>query len=216
MRFRDEYQAVLLDWVTRTRRFATGKADLELEVLSLPCRDSPFLTLAERAETVPPGLPWRVLKLLLVLEEDPSEPFWKQILQQEYERWREELQKRLTLPRRVELLHLPLSAPENGPDDLVELSEIGPLRRGDVLAGAQSEGMVRFAYLARPFIAWPRLRDVGYSADQLRELWEIYCGEHGIEARLHDLLFDHFCNEALTSGRGDLLLTSAWRLEISR
>ncbi len=68
----------------------------------------------------------------------------------------------------------------------------------------------------RPFIAWPRLRDVGYPADELWERWEIFCDEHEIEQRLRDPLFPHFCDEALTNGRGDLLLTSAWRLDVLR
>ena len=222
-RFRDDFEPVILDWLARARRAAAGSAHLGYEVLAPPHADSPFLTLAERVEgTVslgaPParraGLPWRVLKLLLVLDDDPSEPFWREVHEREQRRWRDELGRRLALPNRVDRLGLPLSPPRAGADDLVTLAEIGPIRRRDVIAEAPADGTARFTYLARPFIAWPRLCDVGYSSDQLKEWWEIYCQGHGVDEHLREPLFDHFCREALTDGGGDLLLTSGWRLEM--
>ena len=212
IRFRDDYQGVLLDWIARARRSAAGSADLDYEVLATPQPDSPFLSLAERIEGPRSSLPWRVLKLLLVLEDDPSEPFWHEVLEREGERWREELDRRLALPNRVDRLGLPLSPPREGAGALVAIAEIGPIRRRDLLLGTAPEGTCRFSYLARPYVAWPRLCDVGYSADQLKEWWETYCQSHDVEEHLRDLLFDHFCHEALTDGGGDLLLTSAWRL----
>ena len=212
IRFRDDFEDVVLDWVARARRSIAGTADLDYEILSSPHRDSPFLTLAERLTGTRSHLPWRVLKLLLVLDDDPSEPFWREILQRERDRWHEELRRRLTLPARVESLGLPLSPAHSGVGDLVEIHEIGPLRRRDVLLGTPAEGTARFSYLIRPFIAWPRLCDVGYSADQLKQWWETYCQGNDVEEHLHELLFDHFCHEALTDGGGELLLTSAWRL----
>ncbi len=212
IRFRDDFESVILDWIARARRSIAGTADLDYEVLSSPHRDSPFLTLAERVAGARTHLPWRVLKLLLVLDDDPSEPFWQEVLKRERNRWRRELRQRLTLPVRVESLGLPLSPAQSGADELVEIAEIGPLRRRDVLIGTPAGGTDRFSYLVRPFVAWPRLCDVGYSADQLRQWWEVYCRGNDVEEHLHELLFDHFCHEALTDGRGELLLTSAWRL----
>ena len=215
-RFRDDFDEVLIEWVARARRSVTGRADLGFEVLSPPHRNSPFLTLAEHLGGGPGGLPSRVLKLLPVLADDPSEPFWREILKRERDRWRDELRRRLTLPHRVALVALPLSAPRSGAGGLVEIADIGPLRRSDLLVGAPPESNVRFRYLVRPFIAWPRLRDVGYSADELKERWETFCDERGVAPRLREPLFVHFCDEALTNGRGDLLLTSAWRLDVLR
>ncbi len=214
IRFRDDFESVILDWIARARRSAAGSADLDYEVLSSPHADSPFLTLAEWLEGTRASLPWRVLKLLLVLDDDPSEPFWQDVLKREQERWREELGRRLALPNRVDSLGLPLSPTRGGADDLVAIAEIGPIRRRDVLVGANPAGSARFSYLVRPFIAWPRLCDVGYSADQLKQWWEIYCQESKVDDHRRDLLFGHFCHEALTNGSGDLLLTSAWRLGI--
>ncbi len=212
--FRDDYEGVILDWIARARRSAAGSADLDYEVLSSPHPDSPFLTLAERLEGARASLPWRVLKLLMVLDDDPSEPFWQDVLKREQERWRGELSRRLALPNRVDSLGLPLSPTRGGADGLVTIAEIGPIRRRDVLVGAPPDGTARFSYLVRPFIAWPRLCDVGYSADQLKQWWEIYCQENDVVEHRRDLLFGHFCHEALTNGSGDLLLTSAWRLGI--
>ncbi len=217
MRFRDDFENVILDWIARARRPAAGTADLDYEVLAPPHRDSPFLTLAERLGGASSGLPWRVLKVLLVVGDDPSEPFWREVLERERDRWREELHRRLQLPDRVDCLGLPLSPDPGARDpvagDPIEIAEIGPLRRGNLLLGAP-EGSVRFSYLVRPFIAWPRLCDVGYSADQLQERWRIYCQGHEVGEHLRVLLFDHFCLEALTDGGSDLLLTSAWRLGV--
>ncbi len=216
LRFRDDFESVILDWIARARRSVAGSADLDYEVLAPPHRDSPFLTLAERVGRASAGLPWRVLKLLLVLDDDPSEPFWRQVLERERDRWQGELRRRLTLPEEVDRLGLPLS-PANGDKsdlvahDLVALADVGPLRRRDVLDEAP-DGGVRFTYLVRPFIAWPRLCDVGYSADQLQRRWRSYCQGHGVTEHLRELLFDHFCHEALTDGGDDVLLTSAWRL----
>ncbi len=212
IRFRDDFEGVLLDWIARARRAEAGSANLDYEVLSSPHSCSPFLTLAERVEGSRSSLPWRVIKLLLVLDDDPSEPFWQEVLKREHDRWCEELSRRLELPNRVDRLGLPLSPTRAGADDLVSIASIGPLRRRDVLADAPPDGTARFSYLARPYVAWPRLCDVGYSADQLREWWDDYCRNHDVEEHLQDLLFSHFCHEALTDGSGDLLLTSAWRL----
>ena len=214
LRFRDDYQEVLIDWLTRARRSLTGKADLDYELLSPPHRNSPFLTLAELAGGTRAGLPRRVLKLLLVLDDDASEPFWSEILTGERDRWLGELRKRLSLPGRVEVLGLPLSPPKGGFDELVRIAEIGPIRCSDLLFEAPPDASVRFSYLERPFIAWPRLCEIGDSLDQLKEKWKIYCDEHGVERRLREPLFLHFCDEALIAGRGELLLTSAWRLEL--
>jgi hypothetical protein len=212
-RFSDDFETVILDWVARARRSAAGSANLDYEVLSEPRLDSPFLTLAERLEGVRANLPWRVLKLLLVLDDDPSQPFWREVLEREERRWRQELARHLDLPNRVDRLGLPLSPSRSGVDDLVTTGEIGPIRHRDVLDDAPADGSARFYFLVRPYIAWPRLCDVGYSADQLKEWWAIYCRDHDVEDHLRELLFDHFCHEALTNGSGDLLLTSAWRLE---
>lgn len=212
LRFRDDFASVILDWIARTRRSAAGSANLDYEVLSSPHPDSPFLTLAERVEGTRASLPWRVVKLLLVLDDDPSEPFWRDILEREQLRWRQEMGHRLALPNRVERLGLPLSPTLAGADDLVTIAELAPIRRRDVMAGAPPDGTARFSYLVRPFIAWPRLCDVGYSADQLKEWWDIYCQGHTVDEHRRTLLFDHFCHEALTDGGGELLLTSAWRL----
>ncbi len=212
--FRNDFQDVLVDWLTRERRDATGAAGIGLEVLSAPERNSPFLTLAEWREASRGGLPWRVLKLLVVLDHDPSESFWRDVLQREAERWREELRRRLDFSGRIGTLGLPLSVPGSGYDDLVELAELGPLRRGELLEGPVPESPLRLAYLLRPFVAWPRLADVGYSADQLQEQWELYCEDHEVGPHLHGPLFRHFCDEALVDGRHDVLLTSAWRLDV--
>ena len=212
-RFRDDFETVILDWIARARRTVAASANLDYEVLADPHLDSPFLTLAERLEGVRANLPWRVLKLLLVLDDDPSQPFWREVLEREQRHWRQELAGRLALPNRVDRLGLPLSPSRSGVDDLVTLGDVGPIRHRDVLDGAPADGATRFHYLVRPHIAWPRLCDVGYSADQLKEWWEIYCQGHDVEDHLRDLLFDHFCHEALTDGGGDLLLTSTWRLE---
>ncbi len=212
IRFRDDFEGVLLDWLARARRPAAGSADLDYQVLASPHADSPFLTLAERPPGARASLPWRVLKLLLVVGDDPSEPFWREVLQREHDRWREELERRLALPDRVDRLGLPLSPTQAATGELVTIAEIGPIRRADLLAGAPADGSVRFSYLVRPFVAWPRLCDVGYSADQLKERWDAYCLDNAVGEHLHGLLFDHFCHEALTDGSGDLLLTSAWRL----
>ncbi len=214
IRFRDDFEDVLLDWIARARRQIAGVADLDYEVLARPHPDSPFLTLAERTLGARTRLPWRVLKLLLVTGDDPSEPFWREVLEQERDRWRQEIDRRLALPRRVDRLGLPLSPARTGAGELVTIAGIGPIRQRDLLAGAPPDGTVRFSYLARPFIAWPRLCDVGYSADQLREWWDVYCQGNDVEEHLRGLLFDHFCHEALTDGNGDLLLTSAWRLGV--
>ena len=216
LRLRDDYEEVLIDWITRARRSATGRVDLDFEVLSPLHRNSPFLTLAEHLGDSQSGLPWRVVKLLVVLDDDPGEPVWQEILKRERDRWLDELRRRLTLPSRVETLGLPLSAPRTGSGGLVEIAEIGPLRHRDLLVGAPSDGGVRFSYLVRPFIAWPQLRDIGTSADQLKETWQVYYEDHGVAEHLRGPLFEHFCDEALTNGRGDLLLTSAWRLEVLR
>ncbi len=216
IRFRDDFEGVLLDWIARARRSAAGSADLDYEVLASPHPNSPFLTLAERIEGGGSRLPWRVLKLLLVLDDDPSEPFWREVLERERDRWRAELERRLVLPHRVERLGLPLSptrqADVRATDELVDIAHVGPIRRRDLLHDASPEATARFSYLARPYVAWPRLCDVGYSADQLKEWWQVYCGRHDVDEHLRELLFDHFCHEALTDGGGDLLLTSAWRL----
>ncbi len=219
--FRSDFQEVLVDWLTRERRSTTAEADLGaagigLEVLSPPERHSPFLTLAEWSDASRGGLPWRVLKLLMVLDHDPSESFWRGVLESEAERWREELRRRLDFSGRIGTLGLPLSVPASGHDGLVEIAELGPLRRSQLLDGPVPEQPLRLAYLVRPFVAWPRLADVGYSADQLQEQWEIYCQEHEVGAHLHGPLFRHFCDEALVDGRHDMLLTSAWRLEVFR
>ncbi len=212
IRFRDDYQSVLLDWIARARRSAAGSADLDYEVLATPQPDSPFLTLAERIEGTRSNLPWRVLKVLLVLDDDPGEPFWQEVLQREQDRWRMELDRRLALPDRVERLGLPLSPTRAGAGKLVEIADVGPIQRRDLLLGAAPDATSRFSYLVRPYVAWPRLCDVGYSADQLRERWQKFCQNNNLDEHLRDLLFDHFCREALTDGSGDLLLTSAWRL----
>lgn len=212
--FRDDYESVLLAWIARARRSAAGAAELDYEVLARPHPDSPFLTLAERTLGTRTRLPWRVLKLLLVAGDDPSEPFWADILEQERNRWREEIDRRLALPQRVDRLGLPLSPTLAGAGDLVTIARIGPIRQRDLLVDAPPDATVRFSYLARPFIAWPRLCDVGYSADQLQEWWDVYCQGNEVEDHLRGLLFEHFCHEALTDGSGDLLLTSAWRLEL--
>lgn len=211
-RFRDDYRTPILDWVARARRAAAGSADLDYQVLSSPHPDSPFLTLAERLEGTRANLPWRVIKLLLVFDDDPAEPFWRQVLERERDRWRRELTRRLALPNRVDRLGLPLSPTRAGAEQLVTIFEVGPIRHRDVLVDALPDATARFRALGRPFIAWPRLCDVGYSADQLREWWEVYCRGNDVEDHLRELLFDHFCHEALTDGGGDLLLTSAWRL----
>ncbi len=213
-RFRDDFEGVLLDWIARARRSAAGSADLDYEVMAAPHPDSPFLTLAERVGGTRDRLPWRVLKLLLVLDDDPSEPFWREVLKRERDRWREELDRRLALPERVGRLALPLSPAPDGAGELAAIDAIGPIRHRDVLDGGSAEGSVRFPYLVRPYIAWPRLCDVGYSADQLQEKWRAYCRDHGVEKHLRELLFDHFCHEALTDGGADLLLTSAWRFGV--
>ncbi len=212
--FRDDFETVLLDWLARARRSVAGSADLAYEVLSSPHADSPFLTLAEHLKGARANLPWRVLKLLLVLDDDPSEPFWQDVLKREQARWREELGRRLALPNRVDRLGLPLSPPRGGDNDLATIAGIGPIRRRDLLVETAPDATARFSYLVRPFISWPRLCDVGYSADQLKQWWQIYCQENEVDDHRRDLLFDHFCHEALTNGSGDLLLTSAWRLGI--
>ncbi len=212
-RFSHDYETVILDWIARARRSVAGSAKLDYDVLSAPHPDSPFLTLAERLEGVRANLPWRVLKLLVVLDDDPSQPFWLEVLEREQRRWRRELEQRLALPKRVDRLGLPLSPSRSGVDDLVAIADVGPIRHRDVLDDAPADGSVRFHYLVRPYIAWPRLCDVGYSADQLKEWWSLYCRDHDVEEHLRDLLFDHFCHEALIDGSGELLLTSAWRLE---
>ncbi len=216
IRFRDDFEGLILDWLARARGPAAGTVDLDYEVLSAPHPDSPFLTLAERLGDARGGLPWRVIKLLLVLDDDPSEPFWREVLERERDRWRRELSRRLTLPDRVDRLGLPLSPARDGGGrvarDPIEIAGLGPLRQRDLLVDAPPDATVRFSYLVRPFIAWPRLCDVGYSTDQLRRYWQEYCQGHGVGEHLYELLFDHFCHEALTDGGGDLLLTSAWRL----
>ncbi len=218
IRFRDDFEEVILDRLSRARRPAAGTADLDYEVLSAPCRDSPFLTVAERLKGVRSDLPWRVIKVLLVPDDDASEPFWREVLERERDRWGNELRRRLRLPEQVARLGLPLAPGRDGAHDLVAhdlvaIAELGPLRRPDLLAGAPPGG-VSFRYLVRPFVAWPRLCDVGYSAAQLREWWQVYCRDHQVREHLRELLFGHFCHEALTDGGGDLLLTSAWRLEV--
>lgn len=216
-RFRDGFEEVILDWLTRDRRAATGGHGLGLEVLACPHRSSPFLTVAEWLEPASDGLPQRVLKLLAVPGDDPAEPFWRGVLEREGERWRGELRRRLA-PRsdRVEALGLPLTVARGGHRDLVEIAELGPLRRIDLLDAAPTDAGVRFAYLVRPFVAWPRLGDVGFSAAELRRRWDLYCDEHEVAAHLRGPLFPHFCDEALIDGHRDVLLTSAWRLEAFR
>lgn len=217
--FKADFEEVLVDWLTRERRSLTGYADLELEVLASPHRNSPFLTLAEWLERSRDGLPWRVLKLLVVPEEDASEPFWQDILQRERERWHRELGRRLERSEEVESLGLPLSVPSDGHGELVSIEKLGPLRRVDLLEETTAEATLQFRYLMRPYIAWPRLRDVGYSAQELRRWWRLYCEQHDVARHLHDPLFQHFCEEALVDGPKvedgkDVLLTSAWRLEV--
>lgn len=214
LRFRDDFDVVLVDWLTRERRTVTGYGDLELEVLSPPHAMSPFLTVVESFDASRDGLPWRVHKLLAVPEEDPSEPFWRGVLERERDRWRRELAKRLQRSGRVETLGLPLSVPRDGHQELVEIAELGPLRRLDLLEETTAESSLRFPYLTRPYIAWPRLHDVGYSAEELRSWWAIYCEEHDVAEHLREPLFPHFCDEALIDGQKDVLLTSAWRLEV--
>ena len=211
--FRHDFEDVLLDWLVRERRSAAGQVELDLEILASPHRDSPFLTVAE-GPAGSGGLPWRVVKLLAVVSEDASEPFWRDVLVRERDRWRDELGHRLARTARVETLGLPLSAPRDGHEGMVEMGELGPLRRIDLLEGESAEATLRFAYLVRPYVAWPRLRDVGYSAEDLRRRWELYCEERPLAEHLREPLFQHFCDEALTDGHGDLLWTSAWRLEV--
>ena len=214
--FRDGFEDVLLDWLTRERRTATGRAELTLEVLAPAHRNSPFLTLAEGSDPAGEGLPWRVIKLLVVTEEDASEPFWRDVLRRESSRWREELGRRLARSGRVETLGLPLSAPPEGHEALVGTADLGPLRRADLMDGESTETTLTLPYLYRPFVAWPRLADLGCSAEDLRRRWELYCRDHGVAEHLFGPLFPHFCDEALTGGHGDLLWTSAWRLEAGR
>lgn len=216
IRFQDDAGDVLRAAAARARRASTGHGDLGFETLSAPHPDSPFLTLAEWQTPGRETLPVRVVKVLVVLEEDPSAPFWHEVLERERDRWRRELRQRLALPARVATLGLPLSAVAVGSDALVEIGTIGPLRRSDVLREESEEQNVRFSYLVRPYIAWPRLADVGYSTEQLMERWEIYCQEHAVAEHLSERLFPHFCAEALTDERRDLLLSSAWRLEMFR
>lgn len=214
--FRDGFEEVLLDWLARERRRVTGRAELALEVLASAHRNSPFLTVAEGAGPVEGGLPWRVIKLLVVTAEDASGPFWRGVLARERDRWQEELARRLERSGRVETLGLPLSAPREGLGTLVGTGELGPLRRADLMDGESSEATLSFPYLIRPYVAWPRLADVGFSAADLRRRWEHYCAAHGVAGHLAQALFPHFCDEALAGGDGELLWTSAWRLEAFR
>lgn len=214
--FKADFEEVLIDWLTRERRSLTGCSDLELEVLASPHRNSPFLTVAEWLERSRDGLPWRVLKLLVVLEEDPSEAFWHEVLEREKERWHGELERRLQYSDQVQNLGLPLSVPADGHRQLVNIEKLGPLRRVDLLDDTTSETTLSFLYLIRPYIAWPRLRDVGYSTDELKRWWATYCQAHEVAEHLREPLFQHFCEEALVDGRSDVLLTSGWRQEVFR
>jgi hypothetical protein len=218
LRFRNDFEDVLLTYAARARRSAgpsESTREPSFEVLSPAHPDSPFLTLAEWDGDEPEGrLPSWVVKILVVLADDPSAPFWHQVLEREQARWRHELAERLALPRRVETLGLPLSVALYDSISEVEIGEIGPLPRTEVLATTSQTPYVRFSYLVRPYVAWPRLVDVGYSTDQLLERWELYSEEHAIAAPLVERLFPHFCDEALTDERRDILLSSAWRLEV--
>lgn len=215
-RFRPGFEDVILDWLTRDRRAAAGRDALGLEVLASPHRSSPFLPAAEWLEPARDGLPHRVLKLLAVADDDPSEPFWRGVLEREGERWQGELSRRLATADQVATLGLPLSVPRGGNESLVEIAELGPLRRADLLENAPAEANLRFAYLARPFVAWPRLADVGYPPEELRRRWRLFCEERAVPAHLREPLFPHFCDEALVDGDREVLLASAWRLEAFR
>lgn len=211
--FRDGFEDTVLDWLIRERRSVTGHVELGLEVLASAHRNSPFLTVAEG---IGGALPRRVIKLLTVSEEDASEPFWRDVLRRERDRWQGELGRRLGRTGRVETLGLPLSAPRDGHEALVGIAHLGPLRRADLMDGESAEATLRWPYLVRPFVAWPRLADVGYSAEDLRRRWELYCENQAIPEHLFEPLFPHFCDEVLAGGSGDLLWTSAWRLEAFR
>ena len=227
--YRPDYGAVTRGWMTRTRRALTERPDLEHRILAEAHRNSPFLTLAEGTLSHP-GPPQRIVKISMVPEGDPSEPFWRQVLYGEAERWRGLLAQHLQRPTRVARLGLPLSIPRDGLEGLVQVSELGPLRRDDLLEGTAGEDTLRLPYLVRPYIAWPRLSDVGFSHDQLRLRWESFCAENGLDTlgssrdrrssaaskALCDALFHHFCDEALVNVVGEVLLTSAWRFDALR
>lgn len=213
--FRPGFQQTLIRRLAHLRRPGGHGEESCYEVLSPPHRNSPFLTLAEHNDPQRRDLALWVLKILVVLEEDgAAHAAWSEVLDDERQRWQDELRERLHRPSRVDRLQLPLAAPPESAHELVHLDVLGPLRRAELLNEHTGGQDPRFRLLARPFIPWPRLRDVGYSIQQMRGRWQRYCDDNGLseQVRDHEGLFRHFCDEALIPGPSDLLLTSAWRL----
>ncbi len=218
MSFRADFAEVLIDRVAQARRPVTGSAT-SYEVLGPPHRFSPFLTLAEWRDRQRDGLPSQVVKLLVVLPEDESLPAWEAVLESERKRWDREMRRRLSFDDGVHSLDLPLSVRDTWQDEgLVRTATVGPIRRVDLLdESSYSVGAdLEFTCLVRPHIPWPRLGDVGYSIEYLKQRWSDFCDRKELPAHLraNTGLFRHFCDEALIHGSQDLLLTSEWRFKV--
>lgn len=214
--FRDDLEDVLTAWVAHARGLAeAGDTARCYDVLASPHSMSPFLTLAEWPDAEREGLPRHVVKLLVVPPEDPTGSFWRETLERERQRWARELDERQRLPSRVAALGLPLAGEIT---QWVRIGEAGPFFGPEILAqGTEStSGRFYLPFMVRPYIAWPRIAELGFSNEQLTERWDVYCEENGVQDHLREPLFHHFCDEALTNERRDVLLTSAWRLEMFR
>ncbi len=217
MRFRSDFHQALTAAVAQSQTSGQGE-ERRYEPLSLPHRNSPFLTLAEWPDGSTDGLPSRVVKVLAVPDEDAAFASWSDILEREKDRWRDELEQRLERPGTIGPLALPLTVSPAEVRQVARISQIGPIPRSQLLeeASPSPQAGLRFPCLVRPYIPWPRLQDIGYSLEQMRQRWWAYCDtqRNPEQLRRHQELFRHFREEALVNGDRDVLLTTAWRLDL--
>jgi hypothetical protein len=211
-KFREDY----LDLVTEAAaRVFPGGAAQKLERLSFPTRRSPFLTLALRSDR---GLRTHVIKVLVVLRTEPSSEAWVHVFEAEHQRLVAALEARQARPQTLSTLRLPLleRSMQNDVDELV------PLRHADLLESGGGDGETRFRYFLRPYLPWPKLKETGYRAERMAEIFDQYCARERIRPqdpaeRARGLRY--FADVALVSGseipEEEVFLVSTWRLRTS-
>jgi hypothetical protein len=209
--FRDDFREVIQAAV-ESRRGEWGTADKsgKLEILDDPAPDSPFMTLVDTRNE---GLRSHVVKVLVLPPSDPSFPFWEDVLETGAARMEADARRRLDVRHGIERLELPLTLPEFE----TYRGQLGPFRGPALFANADERvaATVNIPYIARPYIPWPRLDEVGLDRGQRRRLWEKYREKVPFEVDDEEESLSRFCRVALVGTEQPtpeaLFLISHWR-----